>query len=572
MKKIIAILCVISLLLVSTVGVVAAESGISISITDVKNDIVTVSGTAPNDTMVSVRIYNPGKSGSDINNTAGVTDTAAIQFFGTVLSKGGTFSLQVPINTQNGGLFTAEVSVNGTVATDTFTFYPYSKKVEYVTTMKNATNATALATEIPQIVEIYGYTDHPLCKATAAAAIAEAVVASNKDVSLSTPTDADAFLKQVLVLTAYQAKNEALLFKNNMMQYADMLGIADTDWYKDYAKSILSAEGLSGVKSDMMAASYTKVSDVYDTFAKSMCYRAVMNNTLSGGGHVNGLLTKYSTDYKNAGFNLDLLQTATGQNALFNSLVSSDTVTNLSALSTQFNTLFGGSENNGGSTTTPGTGTVVGGGGFGGGGGGLGAASGDNLYIEPDKTDENQTTTVSYPFADMASAEWAKDAVKALYDQKIVNGKSATEFAPQDAVTRAEFVKMIAEAFGVTAGETEVAFADVADDAWYAPYIKRVASAGIINGDGVNFSPDGLITRQDAAVIVARALNLASENAPAFSDAAEIADYAASAVAALNENSLMNGMGDGLFAPNANLTRAEAAQLIYNILQGGVLN
>ncbi len=581
MKKLTAMLCVVSLLLAMTLGVTATGGSgdaytININTTDVQNDIVTVKGAAGIDTLVSVRIYNPGFSGSNVNFTAETADTTAIQFFGTALSNQGEFSLDVPMNTVTGGEFTVEVSVGGTVYSDTFTFYPYAIKMPYVTMVKNATDATNLALSVPEIMNIYGYANHALYKATTPQAVANAIVSSNADATLVTPTDMDVYLKGVLVLTAYQAKNEAALFTNGKMNYADMLGIASDDWYLDYTSQtpILSAAGFAGVKSDLLSATYASAEDIKEKFVESMCYHAIMNNVYAGSGHVEGLLDKYDTDYTKAGFDLDLLETATGQNTLFGDLVASG-ATNLTTLAAAFNDLFdgdgSGNGNGNGGAAADGPGSFGGfGGGFGGGSpaggisGGLGAASGDNLYIPAD--------ALSYPFADMEGADWAKEAVKALYDKKIINGKSATEYAPNDMMTRAEFVKIIAEAFEIQAGEDAAEFEDVPESAWYAPYVKRIASSGYIKGDGKNFSPEGNITRQDAAVIIARVLNLETTNAATFADAADIADYAGSAVAALAEKKIMNGMGDNMFAPKANLTRAEAAQLIYNILQGGALN
>lgn len=585
MKKLTAMLCIVSLLFAMTLSVAASGEledtyTININTTDVQNDIVTVSGEAGVDALVSVRIYNPGCSGNDVDLREDYADTDAIQFFGVALSKNGAFAVNVPMNTINGGEFAVEVSVSGTVHSDTFTFYPYSKKVGHVSTLKNATDATVLATSMPEIMEHYGYTNHPLYKATTAQTMANIIVASNADATLVTPSDADAFLREAMLLTAYQAKNDALLFTNNKMNYADMMGVASENWYLDYTNKtpILSAAGFAGVKSDLLSGTYTSVDDIKEKFVESMCYRAIMNNTYSGGGHVEGFLGKYEADYIKAGFNLDLLETATGQKELFNDLASSG-ATNLKALAEVFNDLFDGEDsgNGDGGAAVDGPGGFGGfGGGFGGGspaggtGGGLGAASGDNLYLDPEQNQQSQVA--SYPFADMADADWAVEAVKALYEKKIINGKSATEFAPNDMMTRAEFVKIIAEAFAIQAGEDAAEFEDVPESAWYAPYVKRIASSGYVKGDGKNFSPEGNITRQDAAVIIARVLNLETSNAATFADAGEIADYAGSAVAALAEKKFMNGKGDNLFAPKANLTRAEAAQLIYNILQGGALN
>lgn len=60
---------------------------------------------------------------------------------------------------------------------------------------------------------------------------------------------------------------------------------------------------------------------------------------------------------------------------------------------------------------------------------------------------------------------------------------------------------------------------------------------------------------------------LSEENTASFSDADEISEFAADGVAALSRAGIINGVGDGCFAPKATAKRAEAAKIIYGILQ-----
>ena len=69
------------------------------------------------------------------------------------------------------------------------------------------------------------------------------------------------------------------------------------------------------------------------------------------------------------------------------------------------------------------------------------------------------------------------------------------------------------------------------------------------------------------AVTIYRASEFAeATDAHVFGDAADISDYAKSAVATLHENGVVSGMGDMTFAPKKNVTRAEAAKILYNVL------
>ncbi|MGN0163151.1 MAG: S-layer homology domain-containing protein, partial [Candidatus Ornithomonoglobus sp.] len=177
-------------------------------------------------------------------------------------------------------------------------------------------------------------------------------------------------------------------------------------------------------------------------------------------------------------------------------------------------------------------------------------------------------------FTDISSATWAREAINGLAAAGIINGKSETEFAPNDTVTRAEFAKMLMGVFGLnSASFTSSSFGDVSTDAWYFQAVETAYNLGIITGidDGV-FAPDALITRQDMAVMVSRAAAVAGKTisevseAKSFADASSISSYAVNAVDELVKGGIINGMSDTEFAPLSNATRAQAAKILYSFL------
>ena len=205
-----------------------------------------------------------------------------------------------------------------------------------------------------------------------------------------------------------------------------------------------------------------------------------------------------------------------------------------------------------------------------GGGGSLGGGGGAGGSSKPAKPE-----TPKSAFTDIDNVEWAKESINALAEKGILNGKGDNKFAPNDGVTREEFVKIIAVAFDLKA-DKDVNFADVSEDRWSKDFIKAAASNGIVNGDGENFNPTDIITRQDMAVIIYRVFEkLGAEvkgEAISFNDSSDIADYAQEAVEALSGAGIINGMGDGTFAPRATVTRAQSAKVVYsllNLLGGG---
>lgn len=170
------------------------------------------------------------------------------------------------------------------------------------------------------------------------------------------------------------------------------------------------------------------------------------------------------------------------------------------------------------------------------------------------------------PFTDIAGVAWAKDAIADLYAKNIINGKSASTFAPNDYILREEFVKMTVSLLGLGTSAADTAFADVDASAWYAPYVAAAVKAGFVNGysDSV-FGIGDYITRQDVAVILSRAANLSDgTSAVEFTDKADISDYASDAVAKLSANGIING-SNGAFMPKNYSTRAETACMIYRL-------
>ena len=173
------------------------------------------------------------------------------------------------------------------------------------------------------------------------------------------------------------------------------------------------------------------------------------------------------------------------------------------------------------------------------------------------------------PFEDLDGYDWARDAIDFLYRREIISGRDEKTFDPAGLVTRAEFIKMLTLTYNFNAADKEaVTFGDVGYGDWFAQYVKTAAAMGVVTGDeNGNFNPGAHITRQDMAVTVFRASAFPdATRALEFADAAYISDYAKAAVASLYEKGIVAGMGDMSFAPLENVTRAQAAQILYNVL------
>ena len=210
------------------------------------------------------------------------------------------------------------------------------------------------------------------------------------------------------------------------------------------------------------------------------------------------------------------------------------------------------------------------GGGRGGSSSGLGGGS--QYTEEYVKTDEVEKINKNI-FNDIDDVAWAVEPIVELAQNGIISGKAEGLFFPNDNITREEVVKLIVLSFFNASEEADVSFDDVDNNAWYAGYVKQACGVGVINGIGNNLFGTGMnITREDMAVIAYRAalesgkmLEESRKGSFVFDDDADIADYAKDAVYMLYDADVINGMTAGTFAPKEELTRAQAAKIIYYI-------
>lgn len=204
--------------------------------------------------------------------------------------------------------------------------------------------------------------------------------------------------------------------------------------------------------------------------------------------------------------------------------------------------------------------------GSGGGGGTGGGVKTPNIAVAaPNKPNES-----SFVFNDIESVSWARDSIEALARRGVINGKADKIFAPNDTVTREEFVKMVVLALNITAEDTSCDFTDVRDDAWYKEYVGKAVRSGLVNGRGDGtFGVGESITRQDIAVILWNGIKSKAESKSAaeFIDNDDVSDYAKEAVNAMRYLNIIDGYDDNTFRPNNAATRAEAAKLLYKAVQ-----
>lgn len=165
---------------------------------------------------------------------------------------------------------------------------------------------------------------------------------------------------------------------------------------------------------------------------------------------------------------------------------------------------------------------------------------------------------------------WAQSSIEALVKNKAISGYDDGSFKPDNNVTRSEFTAMVVRAFGIS-GESSAEFSDVTPDFWAYSYIQKAHGAGIISGyENGNFGTDDIITREQAAVIIYRAISqkvTLPEGVSDFTDISEFSDYALRPILDLAGAGLINGVGNSLFSPLGKTSRAQSAVMINNALE-----
>lgn len=183
---------------------------------------------------------------------------------------------------------------------------------------------------------------------------------------------------------------------------------------------------------------------------------------------------------------------------------------------------------------------------------------------------------------DDLNGHWSQEAVEVLASRFVVDGFEDDSFRPEQPLTRAQFAKLLVELVGRREdGEPAPAptFVDVAEGAWYAGVVARASALGLVRGSDGRFRPDEAVTREELAVLIVRALGLEAQaeakaaslaeagTRGAFRDGADIADWAVGAVELARELALLNGMGDGTFAPTSETTRAQGAAMLLRLME-----
>lgn len=376
---------------------------------------------------------------------------------------------------------------------------------------------------------------------------------ANKEIEQSTDSVQKSFFKADIFEALNQKRADLLFDSNQKWKYDNAILLSDVDKngitvYKYY--SVMTDKEKQYVKTFMQNRDVKNENELYLVFAKGVMVSAVSQNT-SGWGFLRELL---NSNAKYVGIDTskyDVLSDTNKNIADAYVLRNQSAVSDIDSLQKTINNAVEYALNQ-----KQGGGASIGGGSNGG-----GAANTSMNTVLPDVKESDI-------FNDMENAPWAKECVKYLTKNKIINGYDDGSFKPFGNIKREEFIKLAVSALGLELSYCDK-FSDVTKDKWYAEYVGAAYNAGITDGysDG-RFGTGENITRQDAAVIIARAIDAENaEDLTVFDDENDISNYAVNSIKALFKKGIISGNGTGCFLPKNMLTRAEAAMMIYNMLR-----
>ena len=189
------------------------------------------------------------------------------------------------------------------------------------------------------------------------------------------------------------------------------------------------------------------------------------------------------------------------------------------------------------------------------------------------KWTENAVTP-TLPFTDVKSGDWFYEAVQYVYDKGMMTGVSADRFAPASTTTRGMIVTILYRLENEPEVSGGSAFTDVESGAWYADAVAWAAANDIVNGtSATTFAPNSPITREQMAAILYRYAAYkgydVSQKADlsGYTDAASISGYAKDALAWANAQKLITGVTDTTLNPQGSATRAQVATILMRLCE-----
>lgn len=182
-------------------------------------------------------------------------------------------------------------------------------------------------------------------------------------------------------------------------------------------------------------------------------------------------------------------------------------------------------------------------------------------------------TSVLAAFSDVSEEDWFAEAAEYVESHGLFKGTDQGIFSPDETMTRGMFVTAVCRMDRSQNGSfPDSGFLDVSSDSYYATAVNWAKSIDIIQGTSeTEFSPEEPITREQLCTLMCRYAEYLTYSLPqtvapaAFTDQADISEYALASVEAAQQAGLVDGYPNGSFLPQATATRSEVAAIILRL-------
>ena len=172
----------------------------------------------------------------------------------------------------------------------------------------------------------------------------------------------------------------------------------------------------------------------------------------------------------------------------------------------------------------------------------------------------------------MSSSAWYAEAVNYVYENGLMTGISSTQFAPNNTLTRAMVVQTLYAMANKPAVSGSENFTDVSSGDWFADAVTWASANGIVSGyNATQFAPNDPLTREQLALILYGYAQMRGYNTTQsgtsiqkFTDYGSISAWALEAMDWAVNAGLLSGKGNGVLDPTGTATRAEVAQILMN--------
>ena len=189
----------------------------------------------------------------------------------------------------------------------------------------------------------------------------------------------------------------------------------------------------------------------------------------------------------------------------------------------------------------------------------------DDVDAEPiDEIDWTEATTVPAP------SEWASKDIDLAYAVGIADTNK--DYIYKNNITREEFCELIYNLINVLGTDIEDASEDFADTDNKS--VAALFTMGIINGkNATEFAPNDYLTREEAATIIVRMVNkvvpmAATEEYFNYEDISEVSEWASDSIQYISNLGFMNGVGNNNFAPKDKYTTEQAIATLVRVYRG----